>query len=49
MLQTKEKFCPKCGTDISDSYEPRDPGAGVDTASWWCEECQLPVEDDESY
>lgn len=39
--------CPKCGQDISESYEPDDPSVGI-IGGWFCEACDLgiPIEDD---
>lgn len=47
--------CPKCGADISDSYERDDPSVGIN-AGWYCDACDLgfgeheyprePMEDD---
>ena len=34
----REKFCPKCGADITDSYEPEDSSVGI-TGGWYCEAC----------
>lgn len=41
------KECPKCGKDISDSYEGSDPSVGIMSAGWFCEECDEAVTDDE--
>lgn len=32
--------CPKCGADISDSYEPDDPSVGI-FAGWSCDTCDI--------
>jgi hypothetical protein len=40
------KECPKCGADISDSYEPEDPSVGISVSGWYCEACNEFVEDD---
>jgi hypothetical protein len=37
--------CPKCGSDISESYEPDDWSVGI-TAGWFCDACDLAVGDD---
>jgi hypothetical protein len=39
--------CPKCGEDISHTYEGYDPSVGIMSAGWYCEACDLPVIDDE--
>lgn len=31
--------CPKCGEDITDSYEPYDPDCGVMQSSYYCSKC----------
>lgn len=41
----KEKFCPHCGADITDSYEEGVVDQSI-FGEWWCEECQLPVLDE---
>jgi hypothetical protein len=41
------KECPKCGADISDSYEAADPSVGITGSGWYCEACSLVVEDEE--
>lgn len=40
------KECPKCGADISDSYEGYDPSVGIMSGGWYCEACDLPLIDD---
>lgn len=40
--------CPKCGADISDTYEPDDPSVGI-YAGWYCDSCDLGVGDDDGY
>lgn len=39
--------CPKCGADISDSYEGYDPSVGIMMGGWYCEACDLPVADED--
>jgi hypothetical protein len=39
--------CPKCGRDISDTHEDRDPDVGINSAGWYCEECDEFVSDEE--
>lgn len=38
--------CPKCGADISDTYEPDDYSVGI-VGGWFCDACDLPVGEDE--
>lgn len=40
--------CPKCGVDISESYEPGDWSTGV-VAGWYCDACDLGVGEDDRY
>lgn len=44
------KECPKCGGDVSDTYEGYDPDVGIMSGGWYCEPCDLAIveEDDES-
>src|SRR6476659_6328237 len=37
----KIKFCPKCGEDISDTYEKANPKIGNEFGSWYCDACEL--------
>ncbi len=39
----REKFCPQCGEDISDSYEAAEPDVGIMAAGWYCDPCQYIV------
>lgn len=43
--------CPKCGQDVSDTYEGYDPSVGIMGGGWFCEACDLaiPEEDDPDY
>lgn len=41
--------CPSCGVDISDSYESADPSVGIFGSGWYCEECDIFVDDDDDY
>jgi len=45
---TRDCECPKCGADISESYEPDDPSVGV-YAGWYCDACDIAVGDDGRY
>jgi hypothetical protein len=38
--------CPKCGADVSDTYEPDDPSVGV-CGGWYCNACDLGIGEDE--
>jgi hypothetical protein len=38
--------CPKCGADISDTYQEDDPDVGIVSAGWYCEACDLTVYDE---
>lgn len=40
--------CPKCGTDISESYEPEDWSVGI-RAGWYCDACDEGFGDDGEY
>lgn len=37
--------CPKCKADISDSYQPAEPDVGIMRSGWFCDVCDLVVED----
>ena len=39
-------LCPKCGADISDSYQPAEYDVGIMSSVWYCDECDLTVDDD---
>lgn len=36
--------CPKCGTDISDTFQAAEPDVGVTNGSWFCDACDVVVE-----
>jgi hypothetical protein len=38
--------CPKCGADITDSYEPDDYSCGI-VGGWYCDACDLGVSEHE--
>lgn len=40
--------CPKCGADVSDTYEGEDYSCGI-TAGWFCGACDLGIGDDGHY
>lgn len=40
--------CPKCGVDISDSYQREEPDVGI-SAGWYCDACDLAVSDEDGY
>lgn len=48
-MRTKE--CPKCGQDISETYQDYDPSVGIMSSGWYCDICDEAVdeEDDDSY
>jgi transcription elongation factor Elf1 len=33
--------CPKCGADISDSYESAEPDVGIMSSGFYCEVCDI--------
>jgi len=37
--------CPKCGVDISDTYEGADPSVGIMCGGYYCDACDHPVGD----
>lgn len=39
--------CPKCGEDITDSYQPAEPDVGIMSSGWYCPKCDIPVTDDD--
>lgn len=39
--------CPKCGQDISETYQGAEPDVGIMSSGWWCDTCDLFVEDDD--
>ena len=40
--------CPKCGVDISDSYQGAEPDVGIMCSGYYCDACDLFVEADDS-
>lgn len=38
--------CPKCGADISDTYQAAEPDVGIMGSGWFCETCDEFVDDD---
>lgn len=38
--------CPKCDADISDSFQEAEPDVGIMGAGWYCDACELSVDDD---
>lgn len=38
--------CPKCGEDITESYQDYDPDVGIMAASWYCDKCDEVVVDE---
>lgn len=41
------KECPNCGKDISDCYQEYDPDVGMMRAGWFCDPCDLFVEEED--
>lgn len=39
--------CPKCGTDVSDSYQGSDPSVGIMCGGWYCSDCDLSIPDED--
>lgn len=39
--------CPKCGEDISETYEGYDPSVGIMAGGWYCEACDLAVAEED--
>lgn len=40
--------CPKCGADISDTWQPAEWDVGI-SAGWFCDACNLGVGESEGY
>ena len=40
--------CPKCGIDISDTYQGAEPDVGIFGSGWYCDACDLFVDRDEA-
>lgn len=38
--------CPNCGEDISHTYQPAEPDVGIMTSGWYCEACDLIVDEE---
>ncbi len=34
--------CPKCGVDITETYESDDPSVGI-VGGWYCDDCNLGI------
>lgn len=41
----RNRLCPECGNDISHSYVAYDPAVGVFAGGWFCEACNLAIEE----
>lgn len=39
--------CPKCAADVSDTYERADPSVGIMSGGYYCDACDMPVEEGE--
>jgi hypothetical protein len=42
----RSKECPKCGEDISDSYQGPEPDVGI-MGGWYCDKCDLAIADED--
>jgi hypothetical protein len=40
------KECPKCGEDVSHTYQEYDPDVGIMSGGWYCEACELPIDEE---
>ena len=38
-------LCPKCEADISESFEPADLSVGIMSGGYYCDACDLPVDE----
>lgn len=45
---SRSRECPKCGADISESYESDDWSVGI-VGGWYCDACDLGISDDGRY
>lgn len=43
---SREKECPKCGGEIGDSYQSADPDVGIMSSGWYCDRCDLCVDEE---
>lgn len=39
--------CPKCGADISDTYQGPEPDVGIMMGGWFCDACNVTVADED--
>lgn len=39
--------CPKCGVDISDTYQGAEPDVGIMSGGWFCDACNEAVGDED--
>lgn len=39
--------CPKCKADISDTYQGAEPDVGIMGGGWYCDACNLAVNDED--
>ena len=42
----RNKNCPKCDADVSESYEGGDPSCGI-VGGWYCDACDLGIGEDD--
>src|SRR5690349_21499016 len=39
--------CPKCGADISDTYQGPEPDVGIMGGGWFCDDCNETIMDED--
>lgn len=39
--------CPKCDADVDGSYQPAEFDVGIMNSGWYCDACDLFIEDDD--
>jgi hypothetical protein len=44
---SRVRLCPLCEADVTDSWQGYDPDVGVMSSSWYCDACDLIIEDDD--
>lgn len=48
-MMARTAYCPKCEQDISDTYQAYDPDVGIMSAGWYCDACDIFVEEEDYY
>lgn len=43
----RSRCCPKCDEDVSDTYTEYDPDCGIMSSGWYCEKCDLAIEEED--